>query len=131
MRHICRGTRLEDAVFLFHGQKGTVTIFTTAKFGAQAAFMQAGEKQKATASHAASEDTAHTLGIVSSLLSNLASDSPARIRLLAKFVENSYEKPEKLLEIRDTARARLEATDKDIEEEKQVRISRKTMHAVY
>ncbi|KAI0774265.1 Catenin-beta-like protein [Fomes fomentarius] len=78
-----------------------------------------GEKQKAITSHAASEDTAHTLGIVSSLLSNLASDSPARIRLLAKFVENSYEKPEKLLEIRDTARARLEATDKDIEEEKQ------------
>ena len=79
------------------------------------------KKQKANAAHAASEDTAHTLGIVSSLLSNLASDSPARIRLLAKFVENSYEKPEKLLEIRDAARTRLKATDKELEDEKKVR----------
>ncbi len=79
------------------------------------------KKQKANAAHAASEDTAHTLGIVSSLLSNLASDSPARIRLLAKFVENSYEKPEKLLEIRDAAHARLKATDRELAEEKQVR----------
>lgn len=82
--------------------------------------MQAGKKQNVTASHAASEDTAHTLGIVSSLLSNLASETPARIRLLAKFVENNYEKPEKLLEIRDGAHARLRATEKDIEDEKQV-----------
>ncbi|KAI0650806.1 DUF1716-domain-containing protein [Trametes meyenii] len=78
-----------------------------------------GKKQKAAAAgHAASEDTAHILGIVSSLLSNLASDSPARIRLLAKFVENNYEKPEKLLEIRDAAHGRLKATEKDIEDEK-------------
>ncbi|TBU32778.1 Catenin-beta-like protein [Dichomitus squalens] len=79
---------------------------------------KANKKQKANAGHAASEDTAHTLGIVSSLLSNLAWDSPARIRLLVKFVENSYEKPEKLLEIRDSARARLNATDKEIADEK-------------
>ena len=79
------------------------------------------KKQKVTAGHAASEDTAHTLGIVSSLLSNLASDSPARIRLLAKFVENSYEKPEKLLEIRDAAHARLKVTDKEIADERKVR----------
>lgn len=78
------------------------------------------KKQKANVGHAASEDTAHTLGIVSSLLSNLASDSPARIRLLAKFVENSYEKPEKLLEIRDSAHARLKATEKEITDEKKV-----------
>ncbi|PIL37143.1 hypothetical protein GSI_00835 [Ganoderma sinense ZZ0214-1] len=76
------------------------------------------KKQKANAGHPASEDTAHTLGIVSSLLSNLASDSPARIRLLAKFVENSYEKPEKLLEIRDSAHTRLKATEQEIADEK-------------
>ncbi|KAI1795224.1 Catenin-beta-like protein [Ganoderma leucocontextum] len=79
---------------------------------------KANKKQKANAGHAASEDTAHTLGIVSSLLSNLASDSPARIRLLAKFVENSYEKPEKLLEIRDSAHTRLKVTEKEIADEK-------------
>lgn len=68
----------------------------------------------------ASEDTSHTLGIVSSLFSNLPSDSPARIRLLAKFVENSYEKADKLMEIRDAAQGRLNAVEKEIEAEKKV-----------
>ncbi|KAI0832413.1 DUF1716-domain-containing protein [Trametes gibbosa] len=90
---------------------GLKTLFSTFMGG------KASKKQKVTAGHAASEDTAHTLGIVSSLLSNLASDSPARIRLLAKFVEADYEKPEKLLEIRDAAQGRLKATEKEIEEE--------------
>ncbi|PCH41028.1 DUF1716-domain-containing protein [Wolfiporia cocos MD-104 SS10] len=78
------------------------------------------KKQKAHASAPASEDTSHTLGIVSSLFSNLPSDSPARIRLLAKFVENSYEKTEKLLEIRDAAQGRLKIVDKEIDAEKQL-----------
>ncbi|KAH9853480.1 DUF1716-domain-containing protein [Lenzites betulinus] len=91
---------------------GLKTLFSTFMGG------KAGKKQKVTAGHAASEDTAHTLGIVSSLLSNLASDSPARIRLLAKFVEGNYEKPEKLLEIRDAAHNRLKVTEKEIADEK-------------
>jgi len=65
------------------------------------------------------EDTSHTLGIVSSLFSNLASESPARIRLLAKFVENTYEKADKLLEIRDAAQGRLKDVEKEIAIEKQ------------
>lgn len=64
------------------------------------------------------EDISHTLGIVSSLFSNLASDSAARIRLLAKFVENTYEKTDKLLEIRDAAQGRLKETEAEIEQEK-------------
>ena len=79
-------------------------------------------KKKAHASAPASEDASHTLGIVSSLLSNLPSDSPARIRLLAKFVENNYEKAEKLLEIRDAAQTRLKSVEKEIEQEKKVRL---------
>jgi beta-catenin-like protein 1 len=63
------------------------------------------------------EDTSHILGIISSLFSNLASDSPARIRLLTKFVESNYEKVDKLLEIRDTAESRLKAVDAEIGEE--------------
>ncbi|PSR77278.1 hypothetical protein PHLCEN_2v7971 [Hermanssonia centrifuga] len=66
------------------------------------------------------EDTSHSLGIVSSLFSNLASDSPARIRLLAKFVENTYEKVDKLLEIRDAAQGRLRTVEKDIGDEKKM-----------
>ncbi|TCD69674.1 hypothetical protein EIP91_006691 [Steccherinum ochraceum] len=76
------------------------------------------KKQKANTVSTATEDTSHTLGIVSSLFSNLASDSPARIRLLAKFVENNYEKVDKLLEIRDAAQARLNSVEKEIEVEK-------------
>ncbi|ESK96043.1 duf1716 domain protein [Moniliophthora roreri MCA 2997] len=64
------------------------------------------------------EDTSHILGIISSLFSNIASDTPERIRLLAKFVENGYEKVDRLLEIRDNARTRLKATDKQIEAQK-------------
>ena len=66
------------------------------------------------------EDISHTLGIVSSLFSNLASESPARIRLLAKFVENTYEKVDKLLEIRDAAQGRLREVEEGIEAEKKV-----------
>ena len=70
------------------------------------------------------EDVSHTLGIVASLFTNLASESPARIRLLAKFVENTYEKTDKLLEIRDAAQGRLKEVEKEIETEKKVRCAR-------
>lgn len=81
---------------------------------------QTAKKHKSTANLPPSEDTAHILGIISSLFSNIASESPARIRLLAKFVESNYEKVDKLLEIRDGARTRLKATELEIEKEKQV-----------
>ena len=61
------------------------------------------------------------LGIMSSLLSNITSDSTGRIRLLAKYVEEDYEKVDKLLEIRENAHTRLKATDVAIEAEKNVR----------
>ncbi|EJU06016.1 DUF1716-domain-containing protein [Dacryopinax primogenitus] len=81
------------------------------------AFMGKGEKKKKAAANAA-EDTAHTLGIISSLFTNLPSDSPARIRLLAKWVEADYEKVTRLVEIREHARARLEGAEQGIEQEK-------------
>ncbi|KAJ6485071.1 Catenin-beta-like protein [Mycena vitilis] len=83
------------------------------------AFMgKASKKQKSNAPPPASEDTSHILGILSSLFSNIPSESPARIRLLAKFVEGTYEKVDKLLEIRDNATSRLKAVDVEIETEK-------------
>ncbi|KAG6866475.1 hypothetical protein C0991_003993 [Blastosporella zonata] len=79
------------------------------------AFMGKGsKKQKSTTNLPPSEDIGHILGIISSLFSNIASDSPARIRLLAKFVESNYEKIDKLLEIRDSARTRLKLVDAEI-----------------
>lgn len=91
---------------------GLKSLFTT--------FMGKASKKSKSADAPASEETSHTLSIVSSLFTNLASESPARIRLLAKFVENSYEKVDKLLEIRESAQKRLADTEADIEREKRV-----------
>ena len=62
----------------------------------------------------------HMLGILSSLFSNLASESPARMRLLTKFVERTYEKVDRLLEIREGAEARLVVAEKEINQEQNV-----------
>ncbi|KAJ8503048.1 hypothetical protein ONZ45_g11193 [Pleurotus djamor] len=89
-----------------------------------AAFMGKTKKQKSGGPPPpASEDTQHILGIMSSLFSNLPSDSTARIRLLAKFVEGTYEKVDRLLDIRDSAQSRLKVTDADIEKEKKTIIA--------
>jgi beta-catenin-like protein 1 len=54
------------------------------------------------------------------LFTNLESDTPPRIRLLAKFVENDYEKVERLLEMREAAESKLRSVDKDIASERRV-----------
>ncbi|KAF8655282.1 hypothetical protein AX16_003181 [Volvariella volvacea WC 439] len=84
-----------------------------------AAFMGRVSKKKKSGTSLTPEDTGHMLGIISSLFSNLGPDSPGRIRLLAKFVEANYEKVDKLLEIRDSARTRLTATERQILKEQQ------------
>jgi len=81
--------------------------------------LQSLKKQKGATQTPAPEDTTHTLGILSSLFTNLPSDSPARIRLLAKFVENNYEKTDKLLDIRTSAQTRLTVVDREIDAEKE------------
>lgn len=66
------------------------------------------QKEKERELNQSAEDIEHLLGILSSLFAALPSDSPERIRLLAKFVSDDYEKIDKLLEIRDQSVARLE-----------------------
>ncbi|KAG9006053.1 hypothetical protein FRB94_001034 [Tulasnella sp. JGI-2019a] len=84
------------------------------------AFMGKVKKDKSTlTTTSAGEDASHVLGIISSLFSNIPSDSTARVRLLTKFVESEYEKVDKLLEIREGAEARLVVTNKEIASEKQ------------
>ncbi|KAF7966183.1 hypothetical protein HWV62_39738 [Athelia sp. TMB] len=80
-------------------------------------------KKSSNVTAIASEDTSHILGILASLFSNLASETPARVRLLAKFVEGNYEKVDKLLETRDSAQGRLTALENDIEQEKKELLS--------
>ncbi|GAA5874921.1 hypothetical protein JCM8547_003611 [Rhodosporidiobolus lusitaniae] len=64
----------------------------------------AGKKKAAATTH---EDMEHILSILSSLFSSLASDSPSRIRLIAKFVENDYEKVDRLSEVREELETRI------------------------
>jgi beta-catenin-like protein 1 len=68
----------------------------------------------------ASEETSHILGIIASLLTNLNSESPERIRLLTKFVEGDYEKVDRLLDIREGVEIRLRVVEKEIDDEKKV-----------
>lgn len=91
---------------------GLKSLFTT--------FMGKVSKKNKGVDVPATEETSHTLSIVSSLFTNLSSESPARVRLLAKFVENNYEKVDKVLEIRESAQRRLADTNTEIEREKKV-----------
>ncbi|KAF9485315.1 DUF1716-domain-containing protein [Pholiota conissans] len=82
-------------------------------------FMNKLSKHQKTSLEPSPEDIGHILGIIASLLTHLPSDSASRIRVLAKFVEGDYEKTDKLLEVRDSARKRLKTTDVKIEKERQ------------
>lgn len=64
------------------------------------------------------------MSILASLFTSLDSETPARIRTLAKFVENDYEKIDRLLEMREGAVGRLSRTDREVDMEKQVGLSR-------
>ncbi|OWZ70372.1 beta-catenin-like protein 1 [Cryptococcus neoformans] len=101
---------------------GLKTFFSA--FMSSASSKAGGKKNKsklgAAAATSAVEDEEHMLGILASLFTNLASDSPERIRVIAKFVEGGYEKVERLLEVRDAAEGRLGSVIKEIEYERKV-----------
>lgn len=82
--------------------------------------LQTSKRSNAKEMSLASDDIAHSLGIISSLLTNLPAESNNRVRLLAKFVDNDYEKIDKLIEIRESARKRLKDTDLRLQKEKKV-----------
>ncbi|OCF34946.1 beta-catenin-like protein 1 [Kwoniella heveanensis CBS 569] len=85
------------------------------------AFMGKGEgKKKKLNATSSFEDEEHVLGILASLFTNLGSDTPERIRLIAKFVESNYEKVERLLEMREAAEGKLRAVNKEIAMERRV-----------
>lgn len=67
------------------------------------------------------EDEEHVVSILASLFTSLDSDTPARIRTLAKFVENEYEKVDRLLELREAAEMRLGRVDREVAAERKVR----------
>ncbi|OCT49558.1 hypothetical protein CLCR_06902 [Cladophialophora carrionii] len=61
----------------------------------------------------------HIIGILASLLRYLPGGSAERIRILAKFVENDYEKITKLVELRREYKARLSKVDADIRRDRE------------
>jgi beta-catenin-like protein 1 len=77
-------------------------------------------KRKKLGATSSFEDEEHILGILVSMFTNLASDTPPRIRLIAKFVEADYEKVERLLEMREAAEDRLRAVNREIAAERRV-----------
>lgn len=81
---------------------------------------QGAQKTKKSAFTSTLEDDEHILGILTSLFTNLGSDSSPRIRLLAKFVEDDYEKVDRLLEMRDSAESRVKAREGELEDERRV-----------
>jgi beta-catenin-like protein 1 len=60
----------------------------------------------------------HIIGILASLLRYLPGGSAERIRTLAKFVENNYEKITKLVDLRKDYKARLSRVEADIRRER-------------
>lgn len=68
-------------------------------------FMGKKNSKKLPSTH---DDDEHMLGVILSLFFNLESDSQLRLRLLTKFVEEGYEKVDRLMEIRDGFRTRVQ-----------------------
>ncbi|KAG8949257.1 hypothetical protein FRC04_008859 [Tulasnella sp. 424] len=125
---LARSRSIKVLDFAMQGTSGTACCETFVEaLGLKtlfSAFMGKAKKQKnPLATTPASEDATHILGIISSLFSNIPSDSTARVRLLTKFVESDYEKVDRLLEVREGAEARLAVTNKEIEQERQEMIA--------
>ncbi|WOO82839.1 Beta-catenin-like protein 1 [Vanrija pseudolonga] len=81
-------------------------------------FMGKGGDKKGRVRAGTFEEDEHLLGIISSLFTSLSSDTPPRLRLIAKFVEKDYEKVDRLLELRRDAEGRLRTIDRQIAQQR-------------
>lgn len=62
------------------------------------------------------QDEEHMLELIMSLFNNLKSESIERMRLVSKFVENEYEKVDRLVEMQRAVQERLRPVEMDIAE---------------
>ncbi|WFD43019.1 hypothetical protein MPSI1_001670 [Malassezia psittaci] len=86
-----------------------------------AIFMLPVESGKKARGHAIrAQDMEHVLGIMASLLHNLASDNPLRMRVLAKFVEKDYAKIDRLIELRGMTLGWVQRTERSIRDEQRL-----------
>lgn len=86
---------------------GLKTLFTI--------FMKKKPSSSATTTAQQQTTTEHILSIQTSMLRTLPAESPARIRLLAKFIENDFHKIQHLLNLRREISIKLELAERDIE----------------
>ncbi|KAF9057607.1 DUF1716-domain-containing protein [Panaeolus papilionaceus] len=95
--HALSGPSGEDISNAFVEASGLKTLFPT--------FLgKTSKKHKSGSEGITPQDVSHIL----------SPESSSRVRLLAKFVENDYEKVDKVLDIRDSASKRLALTDAEI-----------------
>jgi beta-catenin-like protein 1 len=104
-----------EACLRFVEALGLKTLFSAFMRGSDA------RRKKSHRATSAAEDEEHILGVLVSLFSNLESDSAPRIRLLAKFVEDDYEKVDRLLELREAAESRVKSREGELSAERRVR----------
>ncbi|CAG8478240.1 13480_t:CDS:10, partial [Acaulospora colombiana] len=85
------------------------------------AFMRKGLKKlkKTYKNFSEAEEEEHIISIIVSLLKNLPLESEHRLRLIGKFIENDFEKVDRLLEMRESYESRVAVVDKEIEKEKE------------
>jgi beta-catenin-like protein 1 len=107
-----------DACVRFIEALGLKTLFSALMRGSDSSQ----RKKSSRGATSAAEDDEHILGVLVSLFSNLDSDSAPRVRLLAKFVEDGYEKVDRLLELREAAEARVKGKEGELAAERRVRM---------
>ncbi|CAG8541164.1 6682_t:CDS:10 [Paraglomus brasilianum] len=93
---------------------GLKTLFAT--------FMRKGIKKlrKSYKNFSEAQEEEHVIGIIVSLIKNLPFNGDYRLRLLSKFIENDYEKVNRLLELRDSYEAKVAIVDREITRAKQL-----------
>jgi beta-catenin-like protein 1 len=80
--------------------------------------LQESKDKKKKESSLSYQDEEHVLSILVALLTNLASDSIPRIRLLKKFVEDDYSKTARLVSIRTSLLNRVKKREGELERER-------------
>lgn len=116
--HATSGPSGGDVCARFIDTKGLSPLFSV--------FGECGEARKKTSKGGAVtlQDAEHILGILSSLLTHLPSDSMPRLRVLAKFVSDDYTHLDHLLDLRSSLVAHLDTDNPQDEDEEEVYLSR-------
>lgn len=102
--HALSGPDTHDLCLRFVESQGLAPLFALLMMD----FNSTTAKHGSTATRMSHTHVEHLLAILASLFTHLPSDTEPRLRLLAKFVTKSYEKVDRLVELRATLTARID-----------------------